>query len=126
MYHNTTAIKGQQLKDAQANVKEQETLIAQIYEQLEPGASPWEMYLLANTLKLGYKFKSLSLMVTDMRSWPVTRLHNGVKQIQSKGEQIPITSVRRAITNLTNSRFLTKTSKSRKGALGKKEYIWKH
>ena len=126
MYHNTTAIKGQKLKDAQANVKEQETLIAQIYEQLEPGASPWEMYLLANTIKLGYKFKSLSLMVTDMRSWPATRLYNGVKQIQSKGEQIPITSVRRAITNLTNSRFLIKTTKSRKGALGKKEYIWKH
>lgn len=126
MYHNTTAIKGDSLKAAQDKTKEQETLIAQIYEQLETGASPWEMYILANTLKLGYRFKCMSLMVREMRTWPISRIQNGVRQLQIKGEKIPITSIRRAITNLTNARYLKKTTQTRIGAMGKKEYIWRH
>ena len=36
----------------------------------------------------------------------------------------PITSIRRAITNLTDSRQLKKTSKQRPGLYGKNNYTW--
>ncbi|MCK5613872.1 hypothetical protein KAR91_69055 [Candidatus Pacearchaeota archaeon] len=37
----------------------------------------------------------------------------------------PITSIRRAISNLTKSGFLEKTELKQSGLYGKKEYIWK-
>ena len=36
----------------------------------------------------------------------------------------PITSVRRAITNLTTKHYLIKTEVQKKGLYGKAEYIW--
>lgn len=38
--------------------------------------------------------------------------------------QYPITSVRRAITNLTTKHYLIKTKVQKKGLYGKAEYIW--
>lgn len=38
----------------------------------------------------------------------------------------PITSVRRAITNLTNLGYLEKTDKQRKGMYGKQVYVWRY
>lgn len=40
------------------------------------------------------------------------------------GEQYPITSIRRAITNLTEAGKLRKTVKMRKGMYGKMNYVW--
>jgi len=40
-------------------------------------------------------------------------------------KNVPITSVRRALTNLTNDNFLEKTEKFRMGKYGKPEHIWK-
>lgn len=40
-------------------------------------------------------------------------------------ENTPITSVRRAITNLTKAGFLIKTDKKVKGMYGKDNYLWK-
>lgn len=39
-------------------------------------------------------------------------------------ERVPITSIRRAITNLTDKGFLRKTSKKVMGMYGRKEYCW--
>lgn len=36
----------------------------------------------------------------------------------------PLTSVRRAITNLTKKNYLVKTDEQRKGFYGKPEYVW--
>jgi hypothetical protein len=38
----------------------------------------------------------------------------------------PITSVRRAITNLTTTGHLEKTDKQRPGMYGKKVYVWRY
>jgi len=38
---------------------------------------------------------------------------------------VPITSIRRALTNLTNDNILEKTSNYRMGNYGKPEHIWK-
>jgi Fe2+ or Zn2+ uptake regulation protein len=40
------------------------------------------------------------------------------------GRSIPITSVRRAITNLTNAGYLKKTSITKKGKFGKQIHTW--
>ena len=40
------------------------------------------------------------------------------------GTMVPITSVRRAITNLTNLGQLEKTDKQRVGMYGKQVYVW--
>ena len=38
--------------------------------------------------------------------------------------RVPITSVRRALTNLTNENFLEKTNNMMEGIYGKPEHIW--
>jgi len=42
------------------------------------------------------------------------------------GEAPPLTSIRRAITNLAHYGLLEKTSMLRAGIYGKKEYVWKY
>lgn len=42
------------------------------------------------------------------------------------GQAPPLTSVRRAITNMTNAGFLEKTSMRQTGVYGKKEYVWRY
>ena len=37
---------------------------------------------------------------------------------------VPITSIRRSITNLTNSNLLSKTDNKREGVYGRPEYVW--
>lgn len=41
------------------------------------------------------------------------------------GKNIPLTSVRRALTNLTNENFLEKTEIMTEGLYGKPEHIWR-
>ena len=40
------------------------------------------------------------------------------------GQEWPITSIRRAITNLTDDGEIVKTQKTTKGIYGKKEHLW--
>lgn len=47
------------------------------------------------------------------------------KQSASMRATVPITSVRRALTNLTNEGDLIKTGHQKKGAFGRPEYFWK-
>lgn len=42
------------------------------------------------------------------------------------GEDPPLTSIRRAVTNLAHYGLLDKTSMRRTGIYGKKEYVWKY
>ena len=37
---------------------------------------------------------------------------------------VPITSIRRSITNLTSYNMLSKTEKKREGVYGRPEYVW--
>jgi hypothetical protein len=41
------------------------------------------------------------------------------------GERVPLTSVRRAMTNLTARGVLLKTDRKRPGAFGRTEYCWR-
>lgn len=40
------------------------------------------------------------------------------------GQEWPITSIRRAMTNLTNDGKIVKTQRTTKGIYGKKEHLW--
>ena len=40
------------------------------------------------------------------------------------GKSIPLTSVRRALTNLSNQGKLIKTDEKKKGIYGREEYVW--
>jgi len=67
---------------------------------------------------------------SEIRSWFLhTNNENTPSEIWEKlfDKKIPITSVRRAMTNLTNgtSPFLKKTAKKRNGFYGKPEHVWK-
>ena len=40
-------------------------------------------------------------------------------------DKVPLTSVRRAMTDLTSARFLTKTDEQKRGPYGRPEYVWR-
>ena len=44
--------------------------------------------------------------------------------IYFRDSNVPITSIRRSITNLTNSNLLSKTDNKREGVYGRPEYVW--
>ena len=46
-------------------------------------------------------------------------------KIEYYGRKIPLTSVRRAISDLTREGVLKKTDKQRTGYYGKREYMWR-
>lgn len=47
-----------------------------------------------------------------------------VLRVVFPGEHIPITSIRRAMTNLTDAGELVKTDRQVKGEYGRNEYVW--
>ena len=48
-----------------------------------------------------------------------------LQKMESMGKLIPITSVRRAISDLTRDGKLVKTDKQVMGIYGRKEYVWR-
>ena len=44
--------------------------------------------------------------------------------IYFRDSNVPITSIRRSITNLTNSNLLSKTNNKKEGVYGRPEYVW--
>ena len=44
--------------------------------------------------------------------------------IYFRDSNVPITSIRRSITNLTNSNLLSKTDNKREGVYGRPDYVW--
>ena len=55
------------------------------------------------------------------RSWTPWEVH----RLLYSGANVPITSVRRAIKNLTDEGKLVKTDEKRQGPYGKPSYTWK-
>lgn len=51
-------------------------------------------------------------------------VHSNLVSFGVIGSQVPLTSIRRAITNLTTSNLLRKTDKQRTGPFGKPEYLY--
>lgn len=51
-----------------------------------------------------------------------SQIHNSLVVM---GNKYPITSIRRAITNLTDAGYLVKTESTRLGSYGAPEYLWK-
>ena len=56
------------------------------------------------------------------KSFSPSMMHS---QFEFYGKKVPITSVRRAISDLTREGVLKKTDKQRIGYYGKKEYMWR-
>ena len=48
-----------------------------------------------------------------------------LQKLEACGRNIPITSVRRAISDLTSNGDLVKTDKQVMGIYGRKEYVWR-
>ena len=48
-----------------------------------------------------------------------------LQKLETYGRRIPITSVRRAISDLTRNGELVKTDKQVMGIYGRKEYVWR-
>ena len=44
--------------------------------------------------------------------------------IYFRDSNVPITSIRRSITNLTSSNLLSKTNNKKEGVYGRPEYVW--
>jgi hypothetical protein len=87
-------------------------------------ASPWELWVLYNRVLSGYQFKNpYSMCINIMRRWDK---YHWDMAIESVRDRVPITSIRRSLTNLTESGFLIKTDRQRIGAKGKPEYIWEY
>jgi hypothetical protein len=122
-YHNTTRLSGVQLADQRQRTSMQESEILQIYLQVQ-NASPWEIWYIFNRIKNGPTLqKDINECVISMRSWNTVTWSRAIDQIGARC--VPITSIRRAITNLTTTRHLIRTYGQRIGAQGKPEGIWK-
>ncbi len=96
LFHNTPGEKGDKLKASKAKVLSQEEAVLVIFQ--------WAS---------GYKVKL----------WP-----SKVKTLIPSsvgGHNWPITSIRRAITNLTKAEKLVKTDRQVQGPYNHKEYLWR-
>ena len=100
-YHNTTNLNGEELKEAKRNAVTQEENVIDIFEHL--------------TIVYG---KEQLLTPSRIESQWINLLR-GRKRFP------PITSIRRALTNLTKKGKLEKTNKMEVGKYGKPEHCWK-
>jgi hypothetical protein len=122
-YHNTTRLPGRKASKYNTAAQDQENDILRIMYQVRE-ASPWEVWYIFNRIKknmpLKYDMPTCSLM---MRMWGPGQWAAAMAQIGVN--DTPITSIRRGMTNLTNSGHLIKTDRLITGAKGKPESIWK-
>lgn len=96
MYYNTTNEIGNDLKESRSKANTQDNDILEYFKKNEE-CSPSQV-------------------------WKVLR----EKELDKDGvTTMPLTSVRRSITNLTKKGYLEKTTDKRKGIYGKPEYIWR-
>jgi len=94
-YYNTTRQKGEQLKVAWKKTKTQDDKVMEYFYE-HGKATPSEVW---------FHF--------------IKHEHHG--EILNA---VPITSIRRSITNLTSSNLLSKTDNKREGVYGRPEYVW--
>lgn len=72
--------------------------------------------------------KIFKLFQLDFEYWSKKEiLYTGLtpKELQDFFHKYPITSIRRALTNLTKQGKLIKTDEKRIGMYGRSEYVWK-
>jgi hypothetical protein len=97
MYHNTTDSTGADLLDYRVHAKNQDQIIHEYFRRNDP----W----------LAKGLTASEVLAAMLR---VKLMHN-----------TPITSIRRALTNLTTSNKLVKTDDQRDGPFGRPEYVYK-
>lgn len=95
IYFNTTNLQGRELKGRVMRVGTQNNIILTHFK-LRP-----------------------SQVFTPCEVWIA------LKMIKRIGNNVPITSIRRSITTLTDLGFLVKTDVKRPGIYGEKNYCWK-
>jgi hypothetical protein len=98
-FYNTTNLEGQDLIDAVKQAKTQQDAVYQFFKK-----------------RPGYEF-------TPFEVWSLLR----ALRPDMVAELTPVTSIRRAITNLTNAQppLLKKTSNQKEERLGAKNFTWK-
>ncbi len=96
-HHNTTNEKGKVLKDFEDRAKGQEGEILRLFKR--------------------------QFAKKKSAEFSPSQIHNRIWYQDDKN--YPITSVRRALTNLTGMGLLEKTNKKRMGPYGRPEYIWR-
>lgn len=122
-YYNTTALTGQKLSKAREACTKQEKRILRIISQ-SGNLSPSEAYIIYNYV-LGYGHKmDYAVAVRQLRLQKGAALDQSRDIALKHGEKIPITSIRRAMTNLTEKGYIFKTNHQRTSLYGKPEYIW--
>lgn len=85
-----------------------------------------------NTTQLETKQHDLAMSNASMQDFIVmTVFHENNKPMSPSdvhkkafGDNTPLTSTRRSISNLTKSGFLFKTPAQKRGVFGKPEYLW--
>lgn len=94
-YYNTTHLKGEQLKERMRAVKTQEKVMLTLFNEQK-----------ALSASLAHQFVSIYCHKNDIAIWPLT-------------------STRRAITNLSRDGRVIKTTVKVIGKYGKPEYVYK-
>jgi hypothetical protein len=121
-FYNTTGLSENEHRKQQRLIQVQEDKILALMRACIT-ASPWELWVLYNKIISGHRFgHPFNECVSRMRRW--TDFHWNTTMSETR-DIVPITSIRRAMTNLTDAGFLEKTDHKRKGPKGKAEYIWK-
>lgn len=122
-FYNTIGLSDSQKRIFSNKSNKQERDILQIFMACK-SASPWEMYVLYNRLLTGDHINcSYPDAISKMRQWKQWHWDATLQQLR---EVIPITSIRRAMTNLTELEALVKTDKYRIGPKGQRETIWEY
>jgi len=97
VFHNTTKEEGAALEDASRKAEGQDQLVLDLFVSRA-------------------KFN---------RALAPSTVHKILVQRHALDSHTPLTSVRRAITNLTNRGLLVRTNEKQKGPFGRPEYLWK-
>lgn len=94
-FHNSLGLSGTDLKLAEGKARAQEDIVYTFFK------THWRS------------------------SYPPSRVHRMLVLSEKIKATVPVTSIRRAISNLTNSGKLSMTKKMVDGPLGKPEHTWK-
>jgi hypothetical protein len=94
MFHNTINLEGFELYNANDKTNEQEKIVHLLFEK-NPGIK-----------------------------WTPSKAHEILTDYRIIHPRTPLTSIRRAITNLTNDGYLTKLDEYEKGSFGIREHLW--
>lgn len=120
-YFNTTNRSGAALAEKQESNSKSDKVILSIFQKV-PDATPWEIYGIRNLHRNEAPIRDIVQAVDKLRGYTREQWDTFRGRYP---EKIPVTSIRRSISNLTKKGYLRKTDKTINGGpYMDKQHVW--